>query len=57
LCSGERRGALWSLFFGSVFLTIPVVGPVMVLGHSAAMVVATVEGAIPIGGLSALGKV
>ena len=31
------------------------VGPVMVLGHLAAMVVAAVEGAILFGGLSALG--
>jgi hypothetical protein len=53
--NGAFWGALWSLFFGGVFLTIPVVGPVMVLGHLAAMVVAAVEGAILIGGLSALG--
>ena len=46
---------MWSLFFGGIFLTIPVIGPVMVLGHLAAMVVAAVEGAILVGGLSALG--
>ncbi len=53
--NGAFWGALWSLFFGGVFLTIPVIGPVMVLGHLAAMVVAAVEGAVVVGGLSALG--
>ncbi|MGV8862973.1 MAG: general stress protein [Pseudomonas sp.] len=52
---GAFWGSLWSLFFGGVFLTIPVIGPVMVLGHLAAIVVAAVEGAILVGGLSALG--
>lgn len=53
--NGAFWGGLWSLFFGGIFLTIPMVGPVMVLGHLAAMVVAAVEGAILVGGLSALG--
>ncbi len=53
--NGAFWGGLWSLFFGGIFLTIPMVGPVMVLGHLAAMVVAAVEGAIIFGGLSALG--
>lgn len=52
---GAFWGSLWSLFFGGIFLTIPVIGPVMVLGHLAAIVVAAVEGAIVVGGLSALG--
>ncbi len=53
--NGAFWGGIWSLFFGGVFLTIPLVGPVMVLGHLAAMVVAGIEGAILVGGLSALG--
>jgi hypothetical protein len=53
--NGAFWGGIWSLFFGGIFLTIPVIGPVMVLGHLAAMVVAAVEGAILVGGLSALG--
>jgi hypothetical protein len=53
--NGAFWGGLWSLFFGGIFLTIPAIGPVMVLGHLAAMVVAAVEGAILVGGLSALG--
>ena len=43
--NGAFWGGLWSLFFGGIFLTIPMVGPVMVLGHLAAMVIAAVEGA------------
>ena len=53
--NGAFWGGLWSLFFGGIFLTIPMVGSVMVPGHLAAMVVAAVEGAILFGGLSALG--
>jgi hypothetical protein len=53
--NGAFWGGMWSLFFGGIFLTIPMVGPVMVVGHLAAMVVAAVEGALVFGGLSALG--
>lgn len=53
--NGAFWGGIWSLFVGGIFLTIPVIGPVMVLGHLAAMVVAAVEGAVLVGGLSALG--
>lgn len=52
---GAFWGALWGLFLGGVSLTIPAVGPIMVLGYLAAIVVSAVEGAIIIGGLSALG--
>jgi hypothetical protein len=53
--NGAFWGGIWSLFFGGIFLTIPMIGPVMVLGHLAAMVVAAIEGAVLVGGLSALG--
>jgi hypothetical protein len=53
--NGAFWGGIWSLFFGGVFLTIPVIGSVIVLGHLAAMVVAAVEGAVLVGGISALG--
>jgi hypothetical protein len=53
--NGAFWGGIWSLFFGGVFLTIPVLGSVMVLGHLAAIVVAAIEGALVFGGLSALG--
>ena len=54
-----KRGAFWSglwgSFVGGVSLTIPVVGHVMILGYLAPIVVSAVEGAIMVGGLSALG--
>ena len=53
--NGAMWGGLWGLFFGGLYMTIPVVGPVIVLGHLAAMVFAAVEGAVVVGGLSALG--
>lgn len=53
--TGAMWGGLWGLFFGGIFMTIPLVGPIIVLGHFAVMVAAAVEGAIVVGGLSALG--
>ena len=53
--TGAFWGGLWSLFFGGVFLTIPVIGHIMVLGHLAAMVIAAIEGGVLVGGLSAIG--
>jgi len=47
-------GGLWGLFFGGIFVTVPVVGPVVALGHLGAMIVAGMEGALIIGGASAL---
>jgi hypothetical protein len=52
---GALWGALWGLFLGGVSLTIPGVGPIMVLGYLTTIVVSAVEGAIMMGGLSALG--
>ncbi len=53
--NGAMWGGLWGLFFGGILMTVPMVGSVMVLGHLAAMVFVAVEGAVVIGGLSALG--
>jgi hypothetical protein len=52
---GAFWGGLWGLFLGGVSLTIPVVGSVMILGYLAAIVISAVEGAMMVGGLSALG--
>jgi len=52
---GAFWGGLWGLFFGGLFITIPVIGHVVVLGYLAATVVSSIESAIMIGGLSALG--
>jgi hypothetical protein len=43
------------LFFGGLFLTIPIVGHVVVLGYLGVMAVSAIESAIVVGGLSALG--
>jgi hypothetical protein len=47
---------LWGLFFGGVFMVIPVVGHVIVLGYLASMAISAVEGAVVVGGLSVLGS-
>ena len=52
---GAFWGGLWGLFFGGIFLTIPVVGHVIVLGYLAATAFSAIEGAVMVGGLSALG--
>ena len=52
---GAFWGGLWGMFFGGLFLTIPVVGHVVVLGYLASMVIYGIENAIVVGGMSALG--
>jgi len=52
---GAFWGGLWGLFFGGLFMTIPVVGHVVVLGYLAATAISAIEGALMVGGLSALG--
>lgn len=52
---GAFWGGLWGMFFGGLFLTIPIVGHVVVLGYLAATAVSAIESAVLTGGLSALG--
>jgi hypothetical protein len=52
---GAFWGGLWGFFLGGLFMTVPVVGHVVVLGYLAAAVIAGVENAVLVGGLSALG--
>jgi hypothetical protein len=52
---GVFWGGLWGLFFGGLFLTVPVVGHVIVLGYLAAAAVSAVEGAVMVGSMSAIG--
>jgi hypothetical protein len=52
---GAFWGGLWGLFAGGLFMTVPVIGPIVVLGHLGAIVLGAVEGAVLGGGLSALG--
>lgn len=52
---GAFWGGLWGLFLGGLFLTIPFVGHVVVLGYLASSLIAALENAVVVGGLSALG--
>ena len=52
---GAFWGGLWGLFFGGLFLAVPVVGHVVVLGYLASVLFGAVENAVVLGGLSALG--
>ena len=52
---GAFWGGLWGLLFGSAFLIIPGIGPVVAAGSIVAWIVAALEGAVVVGGVSALG--
>ena len=52
---GALWGGLWGLFFGGLFLTLPVVGHVIVLGYLAASIASALEGAAVVGGISVIG--
>jgi hypothetical protein len=52
---GAFWGGLWGLFFGGLFMTTPIVGPVIVLGYLASIIISAVESAVVVGGISALG--
>jgi hypothetical protein len=52
---GAFWGGMWGLFFGGLFMTIPIIGHVVVLGYLAAVAASAVEGAVVLGGLSAIG--
>ncbi len=52
---GAFWGGLWALFFGGLFVTTPLIGPVIALGYLATTAIAAIEGAAVVGGLSALG--
>lgn len=52
---GAFWGGLWGLLVGSAFLFVPGVGPLVVAGSVVTWIVGALEGAIVIGGLSALG--
>src|SRR5271163_1629254 len=52
---GALWGGLWGMFFGGLFLMIPGVGHVVVLGYLASMAIYGIENAIFVGGMSALG--
>jgi hypothetical protein len=52
---GAFWGGLWGWLFGGIFMFIPVVGHVVMIGYFAAAALAAIEGAVVVGGASALG--
>ena len=52
---GAFWGGLWGLFFSGVFVATPVAGPVVALGLVASLAISALEGALVVGGFSALG--
>jgi hypothetical protein len=53
--AGAFWGGFWGLLFGSAFFAIPGIGPVLVAGPLVAGIVSALEGAVVVGGLSAIG--
>lgn len=52
---GAFWGGVWGLLFGSAFFLIPGVGPLLIAGPLVGWIVGALEGAVVVGGLSALG--
>jgi len=52
---GAFWGGFWGLLFGSALFMIPGLGPILVAGPLVAWIVGALEGAVVVGGLSALG--
>jgi hypothetical protein len=52
---GAFWGGFWGLFLGGLFMAVPVVGHVVVLGYLATILIAGIENAVVVGGLSAIG--
>jgi hypothetical protein len=53
--AGAFWGGFWGLLFGSAFFVIPGVGPLLVAGPLVMWIVAALENAVVVGGLSAFG--
>ena len=52
---GAFWGGFWGLLFGSAFFWVPGVGQILVAGPLVAWIVGALEGAVMVGGLSAIG--
>jgi len=52
---GAFWGGIWGLLFGSAFFLIPGIGPLLVGGPLVGWIIGAVEGAVVVGGLSAVG--
>ena len=53
--TGAFWGGIWGLLLGSAFFMVPGVGPILVGGPLVAWIVAALESAVLVGGMSALG--
>ncbi len=53
--TGAFWGIIWGLLFGSAFITVPGFGPLLVAGPLVAWMITVLEGAVVVGGVSALG--
>jgi uncharacterized membrane protein len=52
---GAFWGGIWGLLFGSAAFAIPGIGPILAAGPLVGWIVAGLEGAVVVGGVSALG--
>jgi uncharacterized membrane protein len=52
---GAFWGGFWGLLFGSAFFAIPGIGPILVAGPLVAWIIGALEGAVAVGGISAVG--
>ncbi len=52
---GAFWGGFWGLLFGSAFLVVPGIGPIVVGGPIAGWIISALEGAAVVGGISAVG--
>ena len=52
---GAFWGGIWGWLFGAAFFMIPGLGPILVAGPLVGWIVAALEGAVVVGGLSAVG--
>ena len=53
--TGAFWGGLWGLLFGSAFFWVPGLGPLLVAGPLVSWIIGALEGAVLVGGLSAVG--
>lgn len=53
--TGAFWGGVWGLLFGSAFFLIPGIGPLLAAGPVVGWIIGALEGAVVVGGLSALG--
>ncbi len=53
--NGAFWGSMWGMLMGSAFILIPGAGPLLLAGPLVGMLVGALEGAVVVGGVSALG--